>query len=57
MPAERVSMRKIREALRLTHALSMSRRVIGAATGVGKTAVGENVRRAEVVGLSWPLPS
>ena len=50
MPAERVSMRKIREVLRLTHALGMSRRLVGEATGVGKTAVGEYVRRAAVVG-------
>ena len=56
MPAERVSMRKIREALRLTHALGMSRRLVGEATGIGKTAVGEYVRRAAVAGLSWPIP-
>jgi hypothetical protein len=51
MPAERVSMRKIREVLRLTHALGMSRRLVGEATGIGKTAVGEYVRRAAVAGL------
>src|SRR5207342_161794 len=56
MPAERVSMRKIRDALRLTHAMGMSRRLVGEATGIGKTAVGEYVRRAAVAGLSWPLP-
>ena len=56
MPAERMSMRKIREALRLTHALGMSRRLVGEATGIGKTAVGEYVRRAAVAGLSWPIP-
>src|SRR5450830_1817170 len=56
MPAERVSMRKIRDALRLTHALGMSRRLAGEATGIGKTAVGEYVRRAAVAGLSWPIP-
>ena len=56
MPAERVSMRKIREVLRLTHALGMSRRLVGEATGIGKTAVGEYVRRAAVAGLSWPIP-
>ena len=33
MPAERVSMRKIRDVLRLTHALGMSRRLVGEATG------------------------
>src|SRR5215210_2719289 len=56
MPAERLSMRKVREVLRLRHALSLSYREIGEALGVGKTAAGEIVRRAEVVGLTWPLP-
>src|SRR5258708_13941296 len=56
MPAERVWMRKIREVLRLTHAMGMSRRLVGEATGIGKTAVGEYVRRAAVSGLSWPIP-
>lgn len=49
-------MRKIREVLRLTQAMGMSRRLVGEATGIGKTAVGEYVRRAAVAGLSWPLP-
>src|SRR3984893_6635585 len=56
MPAERLSMRKIRDVLRLTHALGMSRRLVGEATGIGKTAVGEYVRRAAAAGLSWPIP-
>ena len=37
MPAERLSMRKIRDVLRLTHALGMSRRLVGEATGIGIT--------------------
>ena len=49
-------MRKVREVLRLRHALSLSYREIGEALGVSKTAAGEIVRRAEVIGLSWPLP-
>jgi transposase len=49
-------MRKIREVLRLTHALGMSRRLVGEATGIGKTAVGEYVRRAALAGQSWPIP-
>ena len=56
MPAERLSMRKIREVLRLTHALGMSYRKVSEATGIGKTAVGEYVRRAEAAGISWPVP-
>ena len=37
MPAERLSMRKVREVLRLKHAHGMSYRKISEATGVGKT--------------------
>src|ERR1700675_3890861 len=56
MPAERLSMRKIRDVLRLTHGLGMTRRLVGEAMGIGKTAVGEYVRRAAVAGLGWPIP-
>ena len=48
MSAERMSMRKIREALRLTHALGMSRQLVGEATGIGKTAVTPEVPTAAV---------
>jgi hypothetical protein len=47
-----MSMRKIREVLRLTHELRLSVREVREATGVGKTAVSEYVRRAKVVGLT-----
>src|SRR5258705_8474923 len=56
MPAERSSMRKVREVLRLKHTLGMSFRQISEATGVGKTVVGEYVRRAGVIGITWPVP-
>jgi transposase len=51
-----MSMRKIREVLRLTHELGLSVREVRAATGVGKTAVGEYVNRAKVIGITWPIP-
>ena len=38
-----MSMRKIREVLRLTHELGLSVREVREATGVGKTAVSEYV--------------
>src|ERR1700751_407104 len=56
MPAERLSMRKGRDVLRLKHTLGMSLRQISEATGIGKTAVGGDVRRAGVIGLTWPVP-
>src|SRR5215510_8628620 len=56
MPKMRVSMRKIREVLRLTHELGLSVRQVSTATGVGKTSVGEFVARAKVIGITWPIP-
>src|SRR5947209_3490085 len=56
MPAERVSMRKIRDVLRLTHRIGLSRRQVGEATGVGKSSVADYVRRAEAAGITWPIP-
>ncbi len=49
-------MRKVRDVLRLKHTLGMSFRQISEATGVGKTVVGEYVRRAGVIGITWPVP-
>ena len=57
MARMRVSMRKIREVLRLTHELGLSVRQVREATGVGKTAVSEYVSRAKVIGITWPIPS
>ena len=56
MPTARVSMRKKRDVLRLTHAMVMSRRLVCEATGIGKTVVGDYVRRAAIAGIGWPLP-
>jgi transposase len=48
-------MRKIKDVLRL-HAAGRSARQIGASVGVGRSTVAEYLRRADVAGLSWPLP-
>jgi transposase len=56
MPAERLSMREVREVLRLKHALGMSYRQISEATGAGKTQAAEYVRRAQAAGIGWPIP-
>ena len=45
MAKMRVSMRKIREVLRLTHELGLSVRQVREATGVGKTAVNVRIGR------------
>ena len=52
----RLPMRKIKDVLRL-HAAGRSARQIGPSVGVGRSTVAEYLRRAEVAGLSWPLPA
>src|SRR2546421_5649584 len=56
MPAERAPMRKIREALRLKHALGLSERLVAMSVGVSRSTVAEYRRRASVVGITWPVP-
>jgi hypothetical protein len=41
MPAERLSMRKVREVLRLKYGCGASARVIAQSIGIGRTAVAE----------------
>ena len=53
MPGERVSMRKIREVLRLRFAQGLSQRAIGVSLSTG--AVNSYLGRARMVGLNWPL--
>ena len=56
MSAERLSMRKVKEVLRLRWSLGMSQRTIAKSCGIGPTSVAEYLRRAERAGLKWPLP-
>jgi transposase len=53
---KRVSMRKVREVLRLKFQLGLSDRDIAKSCRVGKTTVGEYVQRAKEAGLNYPLP-
>lgn len=55
MAGERLPMRKIRDVLRLK-ASGLSKRQIAASVGIGPTAAGDYLRRAEAAGLAWPLP-
>ncbi|MGH8847843.1 MAG: IS21 family transposase, partial [Polaromonas sp.] len=55
MAAERLSMRKIREGLRLA-AAGHSHREIGRSLNISHNSVAEYLRRAVAAGLSWPLP-
>ena len=56
MSQERLSMRKIREVLRLKYEFGLSNRAIARACQVSNSTVGEYIVRAEQAGLQWPLP-
>jgi transposase len=56
MPGERLSMRKIRELLRLRFAQGLSQRAIGTSLRISTGAVNACLRRARLAGLSWPVP-
>ena len=51
-----LSMRKVREVLRLHYAAGLSTRAIARSLKVSPATVGKYIRRPEVQGLSWPLP-
>ncbi|MCL5745849.1 MAG: IS21 family transposase, partial [Acidobacteria bacterium] len=53
MPQERLSMRKIKEVLRL-HSLGLTQRQIARSCSVGQSTVSEYVKAAKAAQLSWP---
>ena len=55
MPAERLSMRKVREVLRLKDS-RLSARQIARSLNIGRTTVVDYLRRAKLAGITWPLP-
>ncbi len=55
MPAKRLSMRKIKEVLRLC-SQGLSDRQIARSVKVGRTTVRQIRKKAEAAGLNWPLP-
>ena len=57
MPAERVSMRQIREVLRLRFASELPQRAIAKSLGLSQGAVSGYLSRARAAGVSWPLPA
>ncbi len=57
MPRERLSMRKIREVLRLKYECQLAYREIARSCGLARSTVSDYLARAAEAGLSWPLPS
>lgn len=55
MPRPHISMRKIRDVLRLSLHEGLSLRDVAASLQIPFTTVGDHVRRAKAAGLSWPL--
>ena len=53
MSTVRLSMRKIREVLRL-RASGHSQRIIAQSIGIGQSTVGDCLSRARLHGISWP---
>ena len=56
MPKERLSMRKIKEVLRLYYDKELSQRAIAGACGIARSTVQDYIKRCEATGLMWPLP-
>jgi transposase len=56
MPTERLSMRQIREVLRLHYSVGMSQRAVACSLGLAQGTVSKYVNRARRAGLTWPLP-
>ena len=55
MPGERLSMRQIREVLRLRFASKLPQRAIAKSLGLSQGAVSGYLSRARAAGVSWPL--
>jgi len=56
MPGQRLPMRQVREVLRLKYVCGHSDHQIAAMVGVSRYTVAEYLRRAGVVGITWPVP-
>ena len=56
MSRQRLSMRKIRELLRLKHELGRSHREIAGSRGIANSTVSDYVRRAAPSGFTWARP-
>jgi transposase len=56
MPTERLSMRHIREVLRLHHGVGLSQHAVARSLGLAQGTVSKYLNRIRRAGLTWPLP-
>jgi hypothetical protein len=56
MPGKRLSMRKIKQVLRLKFDCQLSNQAVATSCGISRTTVREYVQRATGARLCWPLP-
>lgn len=56
MSQKALSMRKIREVLRLRYDLGLLQQEIARSCSIGQSSVHRYLERASAAGLSWPLP-
>ena len=57
MARRRLSVRKVKEVLRLKFSSGRSNRQISKSCDIGRTTVSDYLQRAEKAGLTWPLPA
>jgi len=55
MPATRLTMRNIREVLRLFFDCRLTKRQIARSCGIARSTVAEYLRRFSASGVSWPI--
>jgi len=55
MARKRLTMKKIKEVLRLKYEAELSNRAIAGACKISNSTVGDYLKRAEAAGVSWPL--
>ena len=56
MAKARLSMRKIKETLRLSYQFDLSRRQVARSLNVSRSTVADYLYRAQQAGIGWPLP-
>jgi len=56
VPQERVSMRKVKEVLRLRFGVGLQQNQIARSCSLGQATVHRYLEKAAAAGLSWPLP-